>query len=378
MRRLLAWWVNALIVALAADALISAGDAAGAALGLGHPAESLRATVAGMTLLLSGGMGLVLSVTPIVPWRPVAIAALFPGAAAVLAPIPLLCAFGLSPLAPLPVAALQAGIALDAALAIRRRSGRWWLEEADLVGPSFTWRHAVLGGFWIGVAPAIACVILLTLEIVQAVDYATHGYVQIRTNGLHLAQHDWYRNGQRVRLVGMMHIGDSGYYEGLNQDIAEPGAIVLEEGVSDPGKRIAGKLKYKAVAEALSLDTQARFVPAAPTIDVRNADVSTEGFADSTVALLRTVGDLYSGESDILAATAAIEAMSTPEATQALLHDVFDARNTHLIDEINGALYTHDRVVVPWGAMHMPVLESALQAEGFELSGRRSRVVIAW
>lgn len=378
MRRLLAAAANAMILTLAADALVSAGDAAGAALGWGHPAEALRATVAGLALLVSGGMLLVLSLTPVMPWRPTAIAALFPSVASVLSPIPLLCAFGLSPLATLPLSGLQALVALDAALAVRRRTGRWWLSADDLVGPTFTWRHALIGGFWISIAPPIACLILLMVEIVQGVDYATRGYLQIRSNGLHLAQHDWYRNGQRVRLVGMMHIGDGGYYEGLNNDIAEPGDIVLEEGVSDPGKRIAGKLKYKAVAEALSLDTQARFVPAQAGVEVRNADVSTDGFADSTIALLRTVGDLYSGKSDILADTAAIEAMSTPEATQALIHDVFDARNTHLIEEINGALYTHDRVVVPWGAMHMPVLEAALQAQGFELGGRRSRVVIAW
>jgi hypothetical protein len=378
MKRLLAWWANALVLSLAAEATVTAADAVGALLGLGHPAEALRATIGGVALLLSGGMGLVLSLTPLVPWRPTAAAALFPGMAALLAPIPLLCAFGLSPLAPLPVAGVEALIAVDAALAIWRRTGRWWLDETDMVGPTFTWRHALLGGFWIGVAPVVVSAVALALEVVQAVDFATQGYLQIRSNGLHLAQHDWYRDGQCVRLVGMMHIGDSGYYEGLNNDIAEPGAVVLEEGVTDPGKRIAGRLKYKAVAEALSLDTQARFEPAASGIEVRNADVSTEGFADSTVALLRTVGDLYSGESDVLADTAALEAMSTPEATQALLHDVFDARNTHLIREIQAALYTHDVVVVPWGAMHMPVIEAALKAEGFELGGRRSRVVIAW
>ena len=73
-----------------------------------------------------------------------------------------------------------------------------------------------------------------------------------------------------------------------------------------------------------------------------------------------------------------MESLSTPEAVHALMADIFDERNEHLLTELASALDETDVVVVPWGAAHMPAIEDALVAQGFEVGGWRTRVVVRW
>ena len=271
MRRLLPSIANLYLAAFAVDGLLSVVDDGGAWIGVGHPLGGVRGLVGTLVLALSSLLGLAMSATPRLPWRPLLLAVLYPSIALLLVPIPLLLSFGLDPAGTLPVGLVQIAVAADALFAVRRREGTWWLRPED--GPLFTWRHALLAAFWLGIAVPLGMTVALAGEIVAGVDIASNGFVRLTTRGVELAEHQLIRQGQRVRLVAMMHIGDQGYYEGLVEDLDEPGAIVLVEGVTDPDERIRGRLQYKRVAEALGLDTQATL--RARRARVRNADVST-------------------------------------------------------------------------------------------------------
>jgi hypothetical protein len=55
------------------------------------------------------------------------------------------------------------------------------------------------------------------------------------------------------------------------------------------------------------------------------------------------------------------------------MKDILDHRNVHLIGAIEEALTSHDFVVVPWGAMHLPAIEKQLVDWGFVESHRSQR-----
>ncbi|MGA7395292.1 MAG: hypothetical protein WBW78_21790 [Terrimicrobiaceae bacterium] len=66
----------------------------------------------------------------------------------------------------------------------------------------------------------------------------------------------------------------------------------------------------------------------------------------------------------------------TNEAAQAqVMNDILFARNQRLAAEIESSLRDYRRVIVPWGAMHLPEIESWLEARNFverEESERRA------
>jgi hypothetical protein len=80
-----------------------------------------------------------------------------------------------------------------------------------------------------------------------------------------------------------------------------------------------------------------------------------------------------------LTAKSALEAMehSTPPTFQEILvDDLVTKRNKHLLKEINSRLSAWDRIVVPWGAAHIPGIAAEIQKAGFSLVGSRDYRVI--
>ena len=59
------------------------------------------------------------------------------------------------------------------------------------------------------------------------------------------------------------------------------------------------------------------------------------------------------------------------EPAKVLLPGIIEARNAHLIKELNKALEKEDTetVAIPWGAAHMPALEEDIIHIGFEKTG---------
>jgi hypothetical protein len=58
--------------------------------------------------------------------------------------------------------------------------------------------------------------------------------------------------------------------------------------------------------------------------------------------------------------------------------DLILMRNEHLLAEIADSLEHYRRVVVPWGALHMPEVERKILAEGFTPSGSFSRRLLRY
>jgi hypothetical protein len=208
--------------------------------------------------------------------------------------------------------------------------------------------------------------------------------------GINSTAREYHRRDQRIDLVGMAHIGEDRAYLDLFGSFAGESTLILEEGVSDEDGLIGEGLFYEAIAGRIGLDVQPSFeallaeMPAgdadAQLPDIRNADVDAKVFADDTIAVLDATARLY--QSDRLApALAEFQARLDelgPEATQTAFRDLIENRNAHLLSEIRAGLDDYQRIVVPWGALHLPGIEDAILGWGFEQTASSQRRITAY
>jgi hypothetical protein len=255
--------------------------------------------------------------------------------------------------------------------------------------PWFTVRNLV-GAFFYSVALALGMAGIWLHSGLFLVDSKTAGYVQVGATGVSLEERHFQRGNKQVRLVGMVHIARKEFYLQTAKTIpAGESTVVLMEGVTDREGRLRQHLGYTKLAEKLGLvsQTESAFqrhtagvgghVPEQSTSpEYRRADVDLASFQPSTLKYLEAVAGLFASE-NLLDALRKVQAPESPlqdaSVGAAAMKDILDHRNVHLIGAIEEALTSHDFVVVPWGAMHLPAIEKQLVDWGFVESHRSQR-----
>ncbi len=260
--------------------------------------------------------------------------------------------------------------------------------------PLFSTRNLVGAVFYSGALAVVMAAIWVHAGLFL-VDSKTAGYVRVGPSGVSLEERHFQRGNQQVRLVGMVHIAREEFYQQTLKTIPEgDSTVVLMEGVSDREGRLGKHLGYAKLAGKLGLvpQTEAAFrrhtagregagtdnparEDADNPVEYRRADVDVAAFQPSTLRYLEAVAGLFASE-NLLDALKRVQSPNSPLHDQAVgaaaMKDILDHRNVHLIGEIEEALTSHDLVVVPWGAMHLPVIEKQLVDWGF-VELRRSR-----
>jgi hypothetical protein len=289
---------------------------------------------------------------------------------------------------------LQVALAVLALLQIHRAtSGASWLfTHAALAGPTFRARSTLLfltANVFV-VLPALA--LYGVLGVSAAISEATAGFVEFDRVGASLAERRYVRGDREIRLIGMMHIGESESYRELFESFPSESTVVLTEGVSDEDERLDFLLSYEKLAVNLGLGMQPPVeeileeAPAGETEvaahpEVKNADLDARAFSPETVAFLRAASVLWESENLLAGAREFLELMEATESDRMLEsvnRDLILMRNEHLLAEIADSLEHYRRVVVPWGALHMPEVERKILAEGFTPSGSFSRRLLRY
>lgn len=328
-----------------------------------------------------------LATTPRLPARlllPLFVSTLWLGNLA--APLPLLID---PPALGLVTAGLQVAFAGLAYAWVRRRQGGWlWVTPTET--PAFAWRHwlRMMALVVFVVIPGFALYGLVLFPTVIHVE--TRGFVDFDTQGILLEDRRYVRadDGKEVRLVGMMHVGEADAYRDLVRSFATESTVVLEEGVSDDEVVMEKGLDYDGMAGLLGLETQQALASylADPETDalpewpvLRRADVDLSAFAPETIAWLERTQELWSsrGVREALRETRRV-ALEEPEVVRQVQHDLFTLRNEKLLRELDAALPEFDRVIVPWGALHLPEFEVAVLERGFEPTTRERRRLVSW
>ncbi len=267
----------------------------------------------------------------------------------------------------------------------------------ELTPAGFSWRNFALTlAGTMALAPVLAAV-----GVVQHagtfIERQTSGYVKLRPTGLLFEERHFQRGEKQVRLVSMIHIGEPAFYESVYDSYPHLGpAVVLMEGVSDQDNLLSNQFSYAKIAEMVGLTPQesssvadgpGELASAAPvitvaspsTVEYRRADVDIRVFQPSTIFFMNTVAaflaDPTSRETLREISDPSLP-FNQPGAQEAVLADIVDKRNIHLVGELENALETHDTVIIPWGALHLPFVESTLLRWGFRETGRLDRPAI--
>ncbi len=379
-------FANAFLVAFAIDALFAIAVSQSHGVGAGAPwLASVRDLLMGFVSLASIPLFVLMGIHPGLRWR-------------IFLPPCLLLSWIMLGAMPLPIwfsasnAALVAG-ALEAAFAVtafglcrqwNRANGAdgWLLGEQALRGPTFS-RHTAVGFTALNLLVILpASLAYLALAAAAGVGHLTQGFVEIRSDGIHLAHREYVRGGQTIHLVAMMHIGDSAFYEELVLALPRQGAITLAEGVTDETGVLSGGLSYGNVAAELGLVEQPEL--SAGDRELRHADVDVSAFSRETLELLTGVGRVLGSatSTDALIAYAELSNhVGSEDPTRmiaAFRHDLIDLRNDHLLGEIETSLRDYDVVVVPWGGLHLPGIEDRVRELGFVQDAATDRRVISW
>jgi hypothetical protein len=351
----------------------------------------LRAAIALAVLFAALGNFFLLAISPRLPKR-----ILLPSIAFLV-----WCLLGAYPLAtglepPATSALALSGIQLALALAtlcwIRLRSAthHWLLHANDLPRKppriGYTLRFATAT---VLIAPPLLAGIA-GLSFSAQIERATAGFMTFDLTGINSTAREYHREDQRIDLIGMAHIGDDDVYLDLFESFAGRSTLLLEEGVTDEDGLIGDGPLYEMLAGRIGLDVQPSFEAmlaemsssdtGVPMPEIRNADVDAKVFEEDTITVLGAATRLY--RSDRLAPAlkefqATLEELG-PEATEAAFRDLIDNRNAHLLGEIRAGLNDYQRIIVPWGALHLPGIEDAILGWGFEQTATSQRRIAAY
>jgi hypothetical protein len=375
----LAFFANLFLVAFTADGLLTLADVL--LRGLGSEALSaLRGFAALVALLLSAPVLAIVSITPRLPARIFLPLALLPfwwllGAQ----PVPLLV--------PDPAGRDWVGLATQAVAcvwgwaAVRRRTGtRWLLLPEDLVGPSVSPPRTAACALAVLLLGPPILLVNSTLGLATLVSDSTARFIVFGARQVRLTHRTYVLGDQEVRLVGMMHVGEGSAYRELFDSFRTESTVVLEEGVRDQ-EGLLGDLSHQDLARALGLDPQPAIGEQLAAPDdggtpeewphLRWADVDASSFAPETRGFVQRLFGVWASEDRPQALLELWRWIDTPRGRAVLEHvrrDVLERRNAHLIEELDRALPQYRRVIVPWGALHLPEVERALLERGFVLA----------
>jgi hypothetical protein len=370
----LRWIANGFVLAYAADASLSGLDEALRATTGSTVFFAPRNALARVVLLAAFAMPVAVTLTPRLPAAlllSLSISALWLNFGAA----PLLLLVGPAAIGPTAVV-IQLVISALAFAWIRRRNGGegWLLREPALRGPGFSLRRSLAWAAGLLLVGPSAAALYALLSAATWLQFATHGFVAFDASGVVLADRRYTRADREVRLVGMLHVGDEQGYRALVRSFGGADTAVLQEGVTDDEDLLETPLSYGraprcwgSTTEGLETCFEEEDAPDDPPEPVfLHADLDLASFAPETIAWLEQAAQAFAAD-DLLSALRDFGAWSSARANEwpIVERDLFTRRNEHLVARLDEALVHYPRVVVPWGAAHLPAIEAVILQRGF-------------
>jgi hypothetical protein len=291
----------------------------------------------------------------------------------------------------------------------RSRNGApWSLPFRVNQAPAFSWRHVIFAAPLTAVVFGIFAGSCILLGFSAQIESLTAGYVRVRPDGIYLVERKFQSGDREVRLAGMMHVARKEFYSGLLPPVdPEVPSVVLVEGVTDRKRLLGGQtLDYGRLAKLLNVTSQSDSVfsdriatelarqsagvgggrqePAGPKgagIYFKHADVDIESFHPKTIAFILAVMAIFQSN-DLRELIGFLVDPSSPigdaGAQEQVVEDILVARNQRLVAEIESSLEDYRCIVVPWGAMHLPEVESWLRERNFVQRGEVARKALGF
>lgn len=295
-------------------------------------------------------------------------------------------------------AAIQVLLGILPMANLKQKHGGSWLLPVDMFSaPYFKLKHTVL--FCIAnmlILPVVLVYLALSIASLQLYKQ-TGGFARMWPDGLRMMERVYRNADKEIRLTSMIHIADKAYFDDVLESISTERTIVLAEGVSDQDNLLAYNFSYGGLARDLGLASQEKMVfsgkmievediqTAASTIEDDNyhilrADIDVNEFHPKTLEFLNIIGKhVLSGNSvseGLRNYLTWVKENSKKVKPETIMKDILHRRNREVIHHLDRVLDQYDTIIVPWGALHMPEIETAVLDRGFHLSDSRLRTSI--
>jgi hypothetical protein len=391
-------FANLFLILFLADGAVSTLDELLAAVSGMHLLHQVRNLGAFPVLFLSVPLFVAMGIDRRIPKRvflPMALYALW--GAVIFWPMPLFIPEGMFGIL---MSLGQLGIGLAGLHAVRKRSGHDFLMTPSMFSEDwFSWKNTL--GFFSMTALLVPLTLLVigTWSLATLVEVKTSGFMKIRASGLYMNEKIYSKGGKTLRLVPMIHIGRTDYYDEVGGSMTNGKTIILAEGVSDREGLLKAKLSYDKIGELLGLTSQTHmrmdgthvtsdFIPQSTSPDVTgdephivSADLDLSQFSPTTIEFLGVLTSaFFNGQSlsdGYAQYTAWIYAQGNDQQTlDTITHDIFTQRNEAVFAMLSKALPHYDTLIIPWGALHMAEIEKEAQRLGFFMLGEKERLSV--
>lgn len=283
-------------------------------------------------------------------------------------------------------------------LAYRGREQFFPLRNPAEHRPEFSWRSLTLYAVGNLALMPVLFVLFALNATVTTLEKTTAGFISVRPDGVFIQERLFEKEGRRVHLVGMMHVANSHFYDGIIERLpAKSKSIVLLEGVSDRNNVLKGDLGMQRLGKLLGLKAQSdstfteraaealeaeeKGEPSTSPVRYLRSDRDISDFRVETIACLREVGALGSAHSWrelLLRMQNPQSPLHRDQNARIMMEDILNGRNEFLFAKIEESLPAYDNIIVPWGAMHMPYLSQRLLEKGFREVSREDRKALAF
>ena len=259
--------------------------------------------------------------------------------------------------------------------------------------PWFQLRHS-LTVLFVGILLAVASIPMNIAGMITSAQNFVGDYARISLTSISLLERVFTKDGTKVFLIGMMHIGEQDFYDEVKERMSKGVTVkrvVLSEGVTDRGgilpKSFASGNAYSKWAQRFGLKAQDSELPRKGVatgggettrdgVTIVNADIDVSELSGEHQKLLTSLLEAADTENlaDLLAGPKGI---TGPELEDLMVEGLIGFRNERLMEKFDEAVRGGAKeLFIPWGAAHLPDIEKRLVEQGFEKIYEERRPVV--
>jgi len=251
----------------------------------------------------------------------------------------------------------------------------------------FRLKHTLLTLLLINVIPLVLAGASL-LSLSPAISNLSGGYVKLTKQGIDLKTVTMSNSaGQEVHLIGMMHIGESAFYQDVLSQWKEDqhkSRLVLHEGVSDEQNLLKVDLDYSNSAQMLGLSKQPSLAEKKDDhkpqyADHLRADIDLSELDHSSIEILnKTLAVSFAKDMDSFLDAVTSYDLKDDEIARFLIRDLLEYRNDYLLEIFDEKAPTYHEVYIPWGALHLHDIENKLRKRQYAVTAVDYTPALKW
>lgn len=259
--------------------------------------------------------------------------------------------------------------------------------------PWFQLRHS-LTVLFVGLFLVVASIPMNIAGMITSAQNFVGDYARISLTSISLLERVFTKDGTKVFLIGMMHIGEQDFYDEVRERMSQGVTVkrvVLSEGVTDRGgilpPSFASGNAYSKWAQRFGLKAQDSELPGRggalsggettrDGVTIVNADIDVSELSGEHQKILTSL--LKAADSDNLAdLLAGPKGITGPELEDLMVEGLIGFRNERLMEKFDEEIRGGAReLFIPWGAAHLPDIEKRLIEQGFEKIYEERRPVV--